>query len=163
LDANQRRQVGFTALMVMVFGLGAAGMAVVAWRRRNAMTQAYEALLGEVGERRAAQEAQRTNTGRFHSLVQRACDLTVVTDESGVIRYVGPAAEARVAVSNPSHVVRPGSLMGTCVSTRPGMITMAPASINVAPCDRSLTWHTVIAVKRPSRPIAAPRPPTDHG
>ena len=94
LDANQRRRVGFTALMVMVFGLGAAGMAVVAWRRRNAMTQAYEALLGEVGERRAAQEAQRTNTGRFHSLVQRACDLTVVTDESGVIRYVGPAAEA---------------------------------------------------------------------
>ena len=27
LDAKQRRQVGFTALMVVVFGLGAAGMA----------------------------------------------------------------------------------------------------------------------------------------
>ena len=94
LDANQRRRVGFTALMVVVFGLSAAGMAVVAWRRRNAVTQAYEALLGEIGEQRAAQEAQRTNTGRFRSLVQRACDLTVVTDESGVIRYVGPAAEA---------------------------------------------------------------------
>ena len=57
------------------------------------MTQAYDAL-GEVGERRAAQEAQRANEGRFRSLVQRACDLTVVTDESGVIRYVGPGAEA---------------------------------------------------------------------
>ena len=44
LDANQRRQVGLTVLMVVVFGLGAAGMAVVAWRRRSAMTQAYAAL-----------------------------------------------------------------------------------------------------------------------
>ena len=68
VDANQRRQVGFTALMVVVFGLGAAGMAVVAWRRRSAMAQAYEALLGEVGERRAAQEAHRANEGRFRSL-----------------------------------------------------------------------------------------------
>jgi diguanylate cyclase (GGDEF)-like protein/PAS domain S-box-containing protein len=54
------------------------------------MTQACEA----VGERCAAQEALRANEGRFRSLVQRACDLTVVTDEFGIFRYVGPAAEA---------------------------------------------------------------------
>ena len=34
-----------------------------------------------------------------------------------------PAAAARVAVSNPSQSVRPGSLMWTCVSTRPGITT----------------------------------------
>ena len=33
-----------------------------------------------------------------------------------------PAAAACVAVQNPSHSVRPGSLMCTCVSTRPGRI-----------------------------------------
>ena len=90
VDANGRRQVGLTVLMVVVFGLGAAGMAIVTRRRRSAMTQAYEA----VGERCAAQEALRANEGRFQSLVRRACDLTVVTDEFGIFRYVGPAAEA---------------------------------------------------------------------
>ena len=39
-----------------------------------------------------------------------------------------PAAAARVAVSKPSQSVRPGSLMWTCVSTRPGMTTDSPAS-----------------------------------
>ncbi len=39
-----------------------------------------------------------------------------------------PAAAARVACSNPSHSARPGSLMWTCVSTRPGSTTNAPAS-----------------------------------
>ena len=90
VDANGRRQVGLTVLMVVVFGLGAAGMAIMTRRRRSAMTQAYEA----VGERCAAQEALRANEGRFQSLVRRACDLTVVTDEFGIFRYVGPAAEA---------------------------------------------------------------------
>ena len=90
VDANGRRQVGLTVLMVVVFGLGAAGMAIVTRRRRSAMTQAYEA----VGERCTAQEALRANEGRFQSLVRRACDLTVVTDEFGIFRYVGPAAEA---------------------------------------------------------------------
>jgi hypothetical protein len=51
VDANGRRQVGLTVLMVVVFGLGAAGMAIVTRRRRGAMTQAYEA----VGERCTAQ------------------------------------------------------------------------------------------------------------
>jgi len=48
-----------------------------------------------------------------------------------------PAAAARVAVSKPSHSVRPGSLTCTCVSTRPGEIThpslaRCPASFGVA-------------------------------
>ncbi len=44
-----------------------------------------------------------------------------------------PAAAARVAVANPSHSVRPGSLMWTCVSTIPGMRTESPQSITGTP------------------------------
>ncbi len=39
-----------------------------------------------------------------------------------------PAAAARVAVANPSHSVRPGSLTCTWVSTSPGITTRSPAS-----------------------------------
>ncbi len=39
-----------------------------------------------------------------------------------------PEAAARVAVRKPSQSVRPGSLMWTCVSTRPGMTTESLAS-----------------------------------
>jgi diguanylate cyclase (GGDEF)-like protein/PAS domain S-box-containing protein len=105
LDANQRRRVDLAVLMVVVFGLGAAGMAMVTRRRRSDMTQAYEALRGEIDERRAAQEGQRANEARFRSLVQRASDLTVVTDESGVIGYVSPAAETLLGY-------RPEDLLG---------------------------------------------------
>ena len=45
-----------------------------------------------------------------------------------------PAAAARVAVSNPSHSVRPGSLTWTCVSTMPGEMTRSPKSVRA---DRS--------------------------
>ena len=45
-----------------------------------------------------------------------------------IIVVIPPAAAARVAVENPSQSVRPGSLMWTCVSTSPGMMTQSPAS-----------------------------------
>ncbi len=44
-----------------------------------------------------------------------------------------PAAAARVAVSKPSQCERPGSLMSTWVSTRPGRRTPSPASSTIAP------------------------------
>src|SRR3954453_4761152 len=54
------------------------------------------------------------------------------------IVVIPPAAAAAVAVANPSHSVRPGSLTCTCVSTSPGMITKSPASRRTAnPCSRS--------------------------
>jgi PAS domain S-box-containing protein len=105
LDADRRGRLGLAVLIVVVFGLGAAGMAVVGRCRRDAMRQAYAALLGEVGERRAVQEAPRARAGRFRSPVQRASDLTVVTDESGVIGYVSPGAEALLGY-------RPADLLG---------------------------------------------------
>ena len=42
---------------------------------------------------------------------------------------IPPAAAALVAVSYPSQSVRPGSLMCTCASTIPGIITSLPPSI----------------------------------
>ena len=94
LDANQRSQLGLAVLVAaVVLGL-ASGVAMVRRRSRSDIRQAYEALMGEVCERRAAEEAQRAGERRFRSLVQRASDLTVVTDESGVVGYVSPAAEA---------------------------------------------------------------------
>ena len=43
-----------------------------------------------------AEEALRASEGRFRSLVQRASDLTIVTDDRGVVTYVSPAVEALV-------------------------------------------------------------------
>jgi diguanylate cyclase (GGDEF)-like protein/PAS domain S-box-containing protein len=95
LGANQRSRLGLAVLTMVVLGLGDAGLAVVTRRRGSDRSQADKALLGEeVGERRAAQEAGRASDGRFRSLVERASDLTVVTDESGVIGYVSSAVEA---------------------------------------------------------------------
>ena len=42
------------------------------------------------------------------------------------------AAAARVAVANPSHSVRPGSLTCTCVSTSPGSSARSPRSTSRA-------------------------------
>ena len=42
-----------------------------------------------------------------------------------------PAAAACVAVSNPSHSVRPGSFTCTCESTTPGMSVSSPKSVDV--------------------------------
>ena len=44
-------------------------------------------------ERRAAEDAVRTSEQRFRSLVQRASDLTCVTEAQGVLTYVSPAVE----------------------------------------------------------------------
>ena len=54
-----------------------------------------------------------------------------------------PAAAARVAVSNPSQAVRPGSLMCTCVSTMPGDTTMSPTLKISAPGGSSLAYPTM--------------------
>jgi diguanylate cyclase (GGDEF)-like protein/PAS domain S-box-containing protein len=93
LNANQRSQVGLSVLVAVVLGLGITGVIVVTRRSRSDIAVAYHALMGEVVERQAAEGALRKSEGRFRSLVQRASDLTVVTDQAGVITYVSPAAE----------------------------------------------------------------------
>ena len=85
--------------------------------------------------------------------VSRAAALTVGGMLlSGMSRIVvtPPAAAARVAVSNPSHSVRPGSLTCTCVSTRPGSRTSsAPSWTTVSP-SRPGSSGSMAAI-RPSR------------
>ena len=51
-----------------------------------------------------------------------------------------PAAAARVAVRKPSQSVRPGSLMCTCVSTKPGSTGRSPASKTGAAAEWSNGW-----------------------
>jgi diguanylate cyclase (GGDEF)-like protein/PAS domain S-box-containing protein len=96
LTANQHGQFTLAALVTLVLGLGIAGITMVLRRSRSDVARAYTALKGEVDERRVAEEALRASEGRFRSLVQRASDLTIVTDERGVVTYVSPAVEALV-------------------------------------------------------------------
>ena len=96
LKANQHGQFALATLVTLVLGLGIVGITVVLRRSRSDVEQAYAALKGEVDERRVAEEALRASEGRFRSLVQRASDLTIVTDDRGVVTYVSPAVEALV-------------------------------------------------------------------
>ena len=64
-------------------------------------------------------------------LISSASGVTVGgTELSGMSMSVvtPPAAAARVALANPSHAVRPGSLTCTWVSTSPGSSTSSPRS-----------------------------------
>ena len=96
LTANQHGQFALAALVTLVLGLGIAGITVVLRRSRSDVARAFAALKGEVDERRVAEEALRASEGRFRSLVQRASDLTIVTDDRGVVTYASPAVEALV-------------------------------------------------------------------
>ena len=96
LKANQHGQFALATLVTLVLGLGIVGITVVLRRSRSDVERAFAALKGEVDERRVAEEALRASEGRFRSLVQRASDLTIVTDDRGVVTYVSPAVEALV-------------------------------------------------------------------
>jgi len=71
-----------------------------------------------------------------------------------------PAAAARVAVSNPSHSVRPGSLTWTCVSTIPGEITRSGTLNTLAPVGSSPSNATMRSMTPPSMCNAAERTPS---
>ena len=118
LAANQRGQLALATLVTLVLGLGVAGITVVLRRSRSDVEQAYAALKVEVAERRVAEEALRASEGRFRSLVQRASDLTIVTDDQGVVTYVSPAVETLVGY-------RPDELLG------------APLLVHVEPEERA--------------------------
>ena len=75
LDFNKRSQLVMSLLLAVVLGLAIVGILTVMQRRR------------------AAEDALRKSEGRYRSLVQRASDLTVVTDAKGVITYISPAAD----------------------------------------------------------------------
>jgi len=85
LEADQRREFGLFLLVAVVLALGVSGVTIVLLRGRSELAR---------------------SEGRFRSLVQRAADLTIVTDEAGMITYVSPAAETLLG-----H--RPTELAGT--------------------------------------------------
>ena len=67
-----------------------------------------------------------------------------------------PAAAARVAVANPSHSVRPGSLTCTWVSTSPGISTSSSASRTVRTAGSPEPSGAI-------RTMTPPRTPTSAG
>jgi hypothetical protein len=91
LKANQHGQFALATLVTFVLSLGIVGITVVLRRSRSDVERAYAALKGEVGERRVA-EGWRCGRARvgFRSLVQRASDLTIVTDDAGSSRTSAP-------------------------------------------------------------------------
>ena len=86
----------------------------------------------------------RASTVVVGGMLLSGMSITVVTP---------PAAAARVPVSKPSHSVRPGSLMCTCVSTRPGSSTSPSASRTVswAATDSGGWWGRLRAPPRCAR------------
>jgi diguanylate cyclase (GGDEF)-like protein/PAS domain S-box-containing protein len=122
LAANQRGQLALALLVTLVLGLGIAGIVVVLRRSRSDVARAFEALQGEVNERRIAERALRASEGRFRSLVQRASDLTIVTDDQGVVTYVSPAVEALVGY-RPDDVLNLPLLMHVEPEERPDVAT----------------------------------------
>src|SRR6266568_3855508 len=70
-----------------------------------------------------------------------------------------PAAAARVAVSKPSHSVRPGTFTWTCASTRPGMTTRSVASSTAQPGGTAFR-SVRPTIRPPSIRTAASRSPS---
>jgi diguanylate cyclase (GGDEF)-like protein/PAS domain S-box-containing protein len=93
LDTNRRNQIAVAALVLMILVLSVGGIAIANRQSRDSIAKAFGALQWQIGERQAAEHALRASEGRFRSLVQRASDLTVVTDAAGVVAYVSPAVE----------------------------------------------------------------------
>jgi diguanylate cyclase (GGDEF)-like protein/PAS domain S-box-containing protein len=93
LHAKERGQQALAGLAGLVGILGFGWIFTIRRASRNDLRVAYERLVAEMQERRAAEDAVRTSEQRFRSLVQRASDLTCVTDALGVLTYVSPAVE----------------------------------------------------------------------
>lgn len=93
LAENQKSQRALEVLVALVALLCVCWVFTLKRRGRSDMSRAYNALVGQMAERRSAEQALRRSEGRFRSLVQRASDLTAVTDATGAIDYLSPASE----------------------------------------------------------------------
>ncbi len=93
LTAKQTSQRALEGLVALVVLLCVYWVFALKRRGRNDMSRAYNILVEQMAERRSAEQALRISEGRFRSLVQRASDLTAVTDTAGTIDYLSPASE----------------------------------------------------------------------
>ena len=156
LKANQHGQFALAALVTLVLGLGIVGITVVLRRSRSDVERAFAALKGEVDERRVAEEALRASEGRFRSLVQRASDLTIVTDDHGVVTYVSPAVEALVGY-RPEDFLELPLLVHVEPEERADVataITLLTERPGPRAHDRAAAAHRTTAGPGPSRPCA---------
>jgi diguanylate cyclase (GGDEF)-like protein/PAS domain S-box-containing protein len=110
LHAKERGQQALAGLAGLVAILGFGWMVTIRRASRSDLRRAYEALVGEMQERRAAEEAVRTSEQRFRSLVQRASDLTCVIDSHGVLTYVSPAVDTLLGFDPDDFVGAPLAL-----------------------------------------------------
>jgi PAS domain-containing protein len=94
-NASERALIGLVSLVVV---LGICWVVLLKRRTRSDLSHAYDALVGEMSERQLAEGALRISEVRFRSLVQRASDLTAVTDITGIVGYLSPAAEGILGV-----------------------------------------------------------------
>lgn len=93
LADKQDSQRALEVLVALVVLLCVCWVVTLKRRGRSDMSRAYNALVGQMAERRSAEQALRSSEGRFRSLVQRASDLTAVTGATGAIDYLSPASE----------------------------------------------------------------------
>jgi diguanylate cyclase (GGDEF)-like protein/PAS domain S-box-containing protein len=107
LEAKRENQNALTGLVALVVVLGICWVVMLKRRTRSDLARAYNALVGEMGERRSAEKALRASEERFRSLVQRASDLTAVTDADGMVGYLSPAAKEILGYDPDELIGRP--------------------------------------------------------
>ena len=86
------------------------------------------ALPGTTPPQHATSTCASRAANRLASNAQSVVVAGTLLSGMSTIVVMPPAAAALVAVSKPSHSVRPGSFTCTWVSTRPGMTTRSPTS-----------------------------------
>ncbi|HYI15862.1 MAG TPA: PAS domain S-box protein, partial [Thermomicrobiales bacterium] len=91
VDAKGDSELALTLLAGLVVALGLCWVVLL---KRSTRTHVL-----------SANRALATTESRFRSLVQRASDLTAVTDAEGIVTYVSPAAETIIGIG-------PEQLMG---------------------------------------------------
>ncbi len=107
LHVKEQGQTSLAAMGVLVAILGFGWVVILRKRNRSDLRHAYDALLTEMHDRRAAEEAVAVSERRFRSLVQRASDLTGITDENGLPTYISPAVESLFGYTPEEFISRP--------------------------------------------------------
>jgi diguanylate cyclase (GGDEF)-like protein/PAS domain S-box-containing protein len=156
LRVKEEGQQALAGLAGLVAVLGFGWILTIRRASRNDLRMAYGALVAEMQERRAAEDAVRTSEQRFRSLVQRATDLTCVTDADGVLTYVSPAVDTLLGYEPEEFVGR--SLDGRIHTDDRGALAAAVTGLTADPSETTTVdfriqasdgrWRNIEAVGR---------------